>query len=191
MEELKIIVFLMVELLALGIAIFLAANFYFCVRAGGCPYVPTGKKRIGRIIEEADLKEGSFVLELGCGDGYFLRRAAQERKIKGLGVDIHGIALLKGVILARLAKIKNIKFQRGDLFGCDISRAQVIYLFLISGVLEKLAPKLKKECSSGTLIISHGFKLPRFDKYLFKELDHGSWNMSYQRKTYFYRYYAD
>lgn len=189
MEELKTIVLLIVELLALGAVIFLAANLYFCVRAGGCPYVQTGKKRIDRIVKEIDLKENDFILELGCGDGYFLRSAARNHQIKGLGIDIHGLAILKGIILARLAGLKNIQFKRENLFKCDVSRANVIYLFLISDVLEKLAPKLKKECAPGTMIISHGFKLPGFGEYLFKEIDHGNWNMSYQRRTYFYRYF--
>ena len=181
-----LIVFVAVLAFFCGIFLFLAVNLYFSILTRNCPYLGTSQKTIDKILKEAELKEGQYFLELGCGDGRVLRQAAREYKMKGRGIDIHGWAILKAKILARN---KNIEFKKTDIFKTDIGGADVIYLFLTREILKKLAPKLRREIRPGALLISHGFEIPEFRECLWKIVEHEKDLPSYQRKTYFYKSY--
>lgn len=185
MADWFVLIILVIIILASGVVVlFLAVNLYFSILTRNCPYIKTSPKTIDKILKEAELKEGQYFLELGCGDGRVLRRAARQYKIKGRGIDIHGWAVLKAKILARN---KNIEFQKADIFKTDIGGADVVYLFLTRKILEKLAPKLKNEIRPGALLISHGFEIPEFEEYLFNMIEHGEGLPGFQRKTFFFK----
>jgi len=187
MNILSVTIFVFLIFILIGIFLFFAVNLYYSIRSRNCPYIGTSQETIDKILKEAELKEGQYLLELGCGDGRVLRQAAREYKIKGRGIDIHGWAILKAKILARLQNLKNVEFERGNIFQVKLGEAGVIYLFLTREILEKLAPKIKNEIWPGALLISHGFEIPELEKELLKTIEHGGGLPSFQRITYFYK----
>lgn len=54
----------------------------------GAPYVPTHKKQIETALDLLNLPQGSTVVDLGSGDGIFLKAAA-ERGLKAYGYEIN------------------------------------------------------------------------------------------------------
>jgi cyclopropane fatty-acyl-phospholipid synthase-like methyltransferase len=50
---------------------------------------PLHTVKADHIIEQFNLKPGSYVLDAGCGEGEFLIRVAERYEIKGFGVDIN------------------------------------------------------------------------------------------------------
>lgn len=125
----------------------------------GAPFVPTSQKIISEILNKAYLEKGQHFIELGSGDGRVTRMAVEKFQVDGKGVDIHPMLVLYANWLSRLHKLHHITFTKQDMFGVDLSRADVIFLFLLPETLVKLRSKFLKECHKGTLIISHGFKI--------------------------------
>ena len=45
-------------------------------------------KRVHRILDKMDLKEGMSILDIGCGWGFLLIEAAKKYKVKGMGITL-------------------------------------------------------------------------------------------------------
>jgi SAM-dependent methyltransferase len=147
----------------------------------GSPYVPTNKKIIEHILKNVKLKKGQTFLEIGCGDGRMLRTAVKKYQVNGIGIEVNPLIFFWAKFLTRLQKINEIKYYRSDIIRNNLPTADVIYLFLMPKLIEKINHKLKKELNRGTLIISHGFKIKPFTKYLKSTLNQKPF------PTYFYK----
>lgn len=56
---------------------------------------PLHVSKAGCIIEQFNLKPGSHVLDVGCGEGEFLIRVAECYQIEGLGIDVNHLVIQK------------------------------------------------------------------------------------------------
>lgn len=148
----------------------------------GAPYVATNKKIIDQILFKAKLKKNKLFLELGCGDGRVVKRAVEKYQVKGKGIDINPYLILTLQLINKLKKTDNPRFFFADIFKTDLTQADYIYCFLMPKMLEKLAKKFNQELRKGTLIISHGFKIPLLNKKLVSTLKGKKFN------TYYYRF---
>jgi len=148
----------------------------------GSPYVPTTNKQTAALLALIKPKRKSKILELGCGDGRFLRLAAKQYHCSGLGIDINPVVLLKARILSKIQKLTHIEFENRNIFKQSLAGYDLLYLFLMPKLLAKLAPLLKKEMKPSTLVVSHGFKIPSCDKYITRVIQ------SHPFDSYFYRF---
>jgi len=77
-----------------------------------------------------------------------------------MGVDIDGeLVDLANASAQRLGVAERVQFQRQDVLAADLSRATVLTLYLLPGMMERLRPKLLKELRPGARIVSHDFDL--------------------------------
>ncbi|MDP2736566.1 MAG: class I SAM-dependent methyltransferase [bacterium] len=124
------------------------------------PWVPSRTRDLERIFKLADLKPGQIFYDLGCGDGKLIIYAANNFKVKAIGIEISLAFYLICKARQALNKQSNIEFKFGNLFKENLAPANVIYLFGMPRVLnEEFCSKLKKELKPGTKIISYSFKL--------------------------------
>lgn len=147
----------------------------------GSPYVPTRKNELDYILQAAKLKKGDYLLEIGCGDGRFLRKAAQKYGVVGMGVDINRFVLAMARFKTKHQRIDNIEFKAQNIFDTDFGRADAIYIFLMPDFIKKLKGKMERECKRGTLIISHGFRVEGWEARQIRVLAHLPF------PTYFYK----
>ena len=85
------------------------------------------------------------------------------------------------IFLWRRKHLKNVTFTTENVFTTDLSKADVIYIFLMPKLIDKIEKRVFKESKKNAVIISHGFKVDILEKYLVKKL---------KRKpfpTYFYK----
>jgi ribosomal protein L11 methylase PrmA len=122
------------------------------------PYVPTPPDVVEAMLNLAGVKSGDFVVDLGCGDGRIVIMAAQKFGARGKGVDFNPTRIQEAHENARKAGVEDrVQFVQGDFFDADIHEASVVTLYLLPDVNLKLRPKLLKDLSAGTRIVSHSF----------------------------------
>lgn len=147
----------------------------------GAPFVPTSAKALEQILQKAHLKKGQVFFELGSGDGRLVIMAAQRFRAKGIGIEVNPLLFWYSLLMAKLLAISNLQFRRENLFNIDLSSANVVFFFLTPSTIKRLAKKITDECKANTLIISHGFRVKEFDRYLVETIERPVFS------TYFYR----
>lgn len=145
----------------------------------GAPYVPTKRNELDAMLKEAHLKKGQKFIELGCGDGRVVKYAVEKFKVIGTGIDVNPVLILYSAFLSR--KTKNLRLVNENIYKTNLFSYDVIYVFLMPEMLGKLKKKFLNECPRGTLIISHGFRIPGWDAKIKKTLPRKPF------PTYFYK----
>lgn len=123
------------------------------------PFVPTPFVVIEEMLRLAKVTPQDYVLDLGSGDGRVLITAAQRYGASGMGVDLDGDLVAQSQAFAAEAGVADrVSFLQQDLFKTDLSRATVITMYLLPGVMGRLQPQLL-DLKPGTRLVSHDFRL--------------------------------
>lgn len=132
------------------------------------PYVPTPQDVVDAMLEIAKVTKDDFVIDLGCGDGRILVTAAAKFGAHGYGVDIDPKRIAEATANAKAAHVANkLKFEIKDLFHVPIGKASVLGLYLFPHINEQLMPRILKEMTPGSRVVSHGFPIGKWrpDKF--------------------------
>ncbi len=164
------------------VSIVLSIQFFYIILGGYSPFFLTKRKVIKRIINEISFNDGDVVYELGCGNAGFLKRAEKKfPKIKKLvGIELFFFPYLIGSIQISLQKSK-IKILKKNFYHINFKEADIIYCFLLPGVMKKLKDKFVNDCKKGTQIISYQFSLPDMEPVKVIDLENNK-----KDKIYFY-----
>jgi SAM-dependent methyltransferase len=128
------------------------------------PYVSTPDEVVAEMIKMADVGRDDVVYDLGCGDGRIVITAVKETGCRGVGIDIDPVRIKESKENAIEAGVEDkVEFILSDLFEADISQATVVTLYLLSKVNLRLRPKLFRELSPGTRVVSHDFDMGGWD----------------------------
>jgi SAM-dependent methyltransferase len=122
-------------------------------------YVPTPYEVVDKMFELADIRPGEVVYDLGCGDGRIPVMASKKFGVRSWGFDIDPVRVresLENVKKSRVENLVTIKHQ--DIFELDLSKADVITLYLLPRLNVKLIPQLDK-LKPGCRIVSHDFNM--------------------------------
>lgn len=124
----------------------------------GAPYLPTLKNSSKAALDLLALKPGQTLLELGSGDGRFMREAAK-RGLKVIGYEINPILYL--VSMATTWKYRSqVKIVWGNFWKAEWPDHDGVYVFLIDKYMKKLDKKIKNESKKGVRLASNSFKIP-------------------------------
>lgn len=125
------------------------------------PFVSTPEPVVRRMLKLADVKPGEIVYDLGAGDGRVLIIAALEFGARAVGVEIRPQLIYEIEKKIKMYNLGNkVKIIHGNFFDVDISEADIVTLYLLTSVNEKLKPKLRRELKEGARIVSHDFEIP-------------------------------
>jgi hypothetical protein len=122
-------------------------------------FVPTPQKVVDKMLELAEVKKDDLVYDLGCGDGRIVVTAAKKYGCRAVGYDISARRVkesLENVEKNNVGELVTIEQQ--DIFTLDISKADVITLYLLPSLNVKLIPQLEK-LKPGSRIVSHDFDM--------------------------------
>lgn len=124
------------------------------------PYVPTPQEVVDKMLQMAEVKKGDYLIDLGSGDGRIVITAAQRYGATGFGVDIDPERIEESTQNARFARVDDkVKFIQADLFKTDISKADVLTMYLLPQVNLKLQPVILEKLRPGTRVVSHAFDM--------------------------------
>lgn len=125
-------------------------------------WVPTPEPLVQAMLDLAAVQPGEYLIDLGSGDGRTVIAAAKR------GLRAHGIEYNPDMVeLARRAASEagvadRATFAEGDLFEADLSDADVITMFLLPSINERLSPTLLK-LKPGTRIVSNSFRMGHWE----------------------------
>jgi len=107
------------------------------------PWIPTKKEDYDRIAKLANLGPKMFFYDLGSGTGDMLFYLSKKYNINCAGIEVSPLLYFYSKI--RSLFYKKVKIYYGNFFQHDLSRADVVYVFLHP----KLYDRLKKRINSG------------------------------------------
>ena len=114
------------------------------------------------MLKLARVGPGDYLIDRGSGDGRLVITAVKEFGARGgLGVDIDAKLVAYAKASAGEAGVADrATFEQRDLFDTDVSRATVVTIYLLPGILGRVRDKLLAEAQPGTRVVSHGYPLP-------------------------------
>ena len=124
------------------------------------PFVATSDEVAAEMLRLAGVTERDVVYDLGCGDGRIVIMAAQDRRARGVGIDINPDLIQRARANADRSGVSAaVRFQVADLFETDLHDATVVALYLIPKMNLRLRPKLMAQLKTGSRIVSHNFDM--------------------------------
>lgn len=128
----------------------------------GAPYLPTHNRTIQATLDMLDLKKGDVVVDLGSGDGAFLKAAAK-RGLKAVGYELNP-ALCLISYLRCFGVRRQVKILWRDFWLTDLPpNTKAVFVFLAGPYMGRLSNKLQKSVKtnkSQLKIASYGFAIP-------------------------------
>jgi hypothetical protein len=132
-------------------------------RTGG-PYVPTPQVVVDEMLRIGKVGAGDYLVDLGSGDGIIVLTAATRLKARGFGVDIDPeLVKLANAEAKKRGVADRASFHVQDVFKADLSKATVVTLYLLPGMMVNLRPKILAELRPGTRVVSHDY---HFDDWM-------------------------
>jgi SAM-dependent methyltransferase len=122
------------------------------------PLITTPAEVVERMLALAGVGPRDLVVDLGSGDGRIVIAAAQKFGARGFGIELDGALVERSRERAREAKVADrVSFVQGDVLSADLSRASVVTVYLLPGLMARLQARFIDELSPGTRIVSHAF----------------------------------
>jgi len=121
-------------------------------------WVPTPQTLVDKMLDMAAVTPQDRLMDLGSGDGRTVITAAQ-RGLTAKGIEYNpDLVTLSRSNAAQAGVASRATFEVADLFETDLSQADVITMFLLSTINEKLRPRLL-QLEPGTRIVSNTFRM--------------------------------
>ncbi len=127
------------------------------------PYIPTSARVAREMVRFAGLRGDETVMDLGAGDGRVLIEAMKIHPgLKTIGIEYVPTVWLIGKLLIRWHNVP-VELRLGDALKADVSKADVIFLYMSPNLMKKLQKKFDAELPKGTPVISHTFRFEGCD----------------------------
>ncbi|MFN3804029.1 MAG: class I SAM-dependent methyltransferase [Pyrobaculum sp.] len=135
------------------------------------PFVATPEVVVRRMLQLGRVKPGEVLYDLGSGDGRIVIMAAREFQATAFGVEIRkdlyeqSLARIKDLGLSSRATIINASF-----YEVDLSNADIVTMYLLTSVNERLRPKLERELKPAARVVTHDFEVPGWRPVVVEEV---------------------
>lgn len=138
--------------------LFVLVVFVFSPIFLGVPFLPTHRKQAKKMMELAEIKTGTKVIDLGSGAGRLLFLAAKNGAT-AIGYELNPFLVWwTRLVIFLTGQQKKIIVYYKSIYDADISDADVILLFLYPPHMKKLTDKIFSEAKDGAKIVSYAFQ---------------------------------
>jgi hypothetical protein len=125
-------------------------------------WVPTPQALVDKMLDMAKLTPQDFVMDLGSGDGRTVITAAK-RGATATGIEYNPDMVALSKRNAESERIANkASFLQADLFETDLTKANVITMFLLPDINLRLRPKIL-DLKPGTRVVSNTFTMGEWE----------------------------
>lgn len=124
------------------------------------PWWSTSKRIALIMCTLAKITKKDVIYDLGSGTGTALITAAKTCGAKGTGIEIDPLRFVYSRFAIRVNRVSGkIKIVRKNFFDVDVSKATVIFMYLVPKTLARLRPKLLQQCRPGTRVATFVYKM--------------------------------
>ncbi|MDP8243547.1 MAG: class I SAM-dependent methyltransferase [Candidatus Hinthialibacter antarcticus] len=111
------------------------------------------------MLSLAQLNENDLIYDLGCGDARILIAAAKKYGCRGVGYDIDPERVKESRENVKTNGLEHlVRIEEADIFTLDLSEADVIMMYLLPELNNRLVPQLQT-LKPGSRIVSHYFDM--------------------------------
>src|SRR5262249_8513470 len=129
-------------------------------READAVFVPTPQDVVEKMLELAGVKKTDLVCDLGCGDGRIVVTAARKYGCKAAGYDLDPACVRLSQENVRKQEVgRLVRIERKDIFTLDLAEMDVVALYLLPRLNERLLPQLAK-LKAGAGAVSHANPTP-------------------------------
>jgi SAM-dependent methyltransferase len=119
-------------------------------------WIPTPDNVVERMLDMAQVTAADTLVDLGSGDGKIAIAAAKRgARARGIEFNPEMVALSKREAQAQGV---DVQFVQGDIFASNFADADVVTLYLLPELNERLRPILL-DMKPGTRVVSHEFDM--------------------------------
>jgi len=124
-------------------------------------FVGTREEIAERMINLAKLKKSDVVVDLGAGDGRLVIGSAKSNPgVTGFGVDLNPKLVQEANARAFVEGVgSQVTFLQKNVFDTDLSKVDVIYMWLFPELQRLLRPKILAEAKPGTRVVTQMFDM--------------------------------
>lgn len=123
------------------------------------PFWKTSKKVARKIAELGQVNSKDIIYELGSGDATALIVLSKEFGAKCFGIEIDPVRHFIAGVKKKINSADDLTLIKDNFFNVDISKATIVYVYLVPKALKRLMPKFRKELKRGTKIISYRYQM--------------------------------
>jgi len=146
------------------------------------PWVPSRDEVIKAILSIIKPSRKDIIFDIGCGDGRVATTLASTYGVQTICIELREDLARKAQKLAQEKGVEHLlEIVIGDMYTFSLSRATIVYMYLLTSANYLLRPKLDKELQPGSIVISLDFPVPGWRPLKVVELP-----QSWQRTLYVY-----
>ena len=124
------------------------------------PFVPSPVQVIQFMLKLANLKAGEVLFDLGAGDGRTVVLAAKSFGARAVGVELREDLAKKALSTVHESGLSDrVTIVNSDMFGVNLTSADVVFLYLTTSANEKIRPKLEADLKEGARVVSHDYEI--------------------------------
>ena len=122
------------------------------------PYIPSFDRQL-ELMKNLDIKKGSTLVDLWCGDGKALRFFSKNYSINSADwFDINFYAIFRWKRMNKRQWVSNVYLYKKNLFDVDLKKYDYIYLYLRETQLAIMEDWIWENKKKDAIIISNSFK---------------------------------
>jgi hypothetical protein len=154
---------------AFSILLFILISLWVLIPAlYGLPLVSTKPERIRKALRLANLRRNQVLYDLGAGEGRVLFIAAREFGARAVGIEVGPIQCLLVWLKAIAGGLRDqIQIKWADFYKADLRAADVVFVYMTSQEVTKLAPHLETQMKPGSRLVSISADFPEWEPSVF------------------------
>ncbi len=146
------------------VVFFALCSSLFALVATSVPVVRTPEKMLAEISKLIDVQEDQTIVDAGCGDARALLALCAGRGARGRGYELNGPLKLFAMFRVLFAgQRKSIKIYFRNFFRCELEDVDLVYCFLMPGVMRRVGTKCLEEMRPGTRLVSYLWEVPDWE----------------------------
>lgn len=126
------------------------------------PFVPSSWDRIQIMLQVSDVKKGDKTVDLGSGDGRVVIEMAK-REAQAHGYEINPSLIAESLEKAEKENLLDkVYFHLGNYWKKDLSSFDIVTIYGMTSIMERMEKKLQSELKPGARVISNFFQFPNW-----------------------------